>query len=144
MEKVEHMTDTTSFKRFNPRKRRSQRILTVTLPNGDQLQCRRIDMALMVMQGLVPMPLLQSVEKLINTGAASNPAAIALDLEDEHKKSLVDMMRRNASTVAVDPKISMTETGDPDVIFVEDLDFDELMAIWMQTSVTPAPEVAAS
>jgi len=134
------MTD--ELKPTNPRNRKSKNFLHRVSPEL-VVRIRRMTMTTMVMEGLIPMKLLQAAQKFeqltdaVNKGIATdgtNGGAAALaDFDGTITKESLDFLRHYASVVVVEPKIVMEDDGNPDHLPVTELEAEELMGIFYAT-----------
>jgi hypothetical protein len=114
------------------------------MPDGSTILCRRKDMVTLVLEGGLPMPMLQAAQKMIDMPEAT-PFQRVEALGGDNGRSLMDVLRNHACDVALDPKITHTDTGDPNALPVGMLSTTELLAIWTETAVIPVvgPDAAA-
>lgn len=122
--------------RLNVRARRATTDVEVTLPDGSTMLCRRRDMVTLVLEGGLPMSMLQAAQKMIELPDAT-PEERVKALGGENGRLLIDVLRKHAVEVALDPKVTAGETSDPNAMPVEMLSVSELMAIWTATALIP-------
>lgn len=126
---------------LDPAARRRANSLTISIGNGQCVKARRLDMTTLVFEGLVPMPLLAAVQRMIAM-PDSSPIEQFQAMGEADKTAMLDMLRRHAIAAVTVPKLSMTDTGDPTVLPVTDLTLTELMAIWEGSSLDAPMEPA--
>lgn len=131
------------LKLLNPREVRRANEIKVDIGDGMYVRARRDDVTAMVFDGRVPMPILTAVQKLIEMPHSTS--AERVKALGDAGKTLIEVVREHAVRVVIEPKLSLTETGDLDVLPVDYLNVNQLMAIWTETAVTPniGPERAA-
>lgn len=141
------MADEPVSTRLDPRKARKDSEITIDFGDGTTVLARKLDMTTMVLEGLIPMPLLMAMEKLVSMKDAS-PAdrvkALLADDEDEQGRSMLQLLRKHAVIAVIDPKVVMQDTGDESLMPVELLTLPQLMKIWTLTAVVPLMEPAAA
>lgn len=129
--------------RLNAQERRESREVEVDLGDGTTVLCERIDMPTLVFTGKIPLTMLSSVQAMLKggaavvnqeTGEAHVDPELAMKILGEDRSQMLDVLREHAAAVAIDPKISITDTDDPNVVLARHLGFSELMAIWNETS----------
>jgi len=123
------------LKLLNARALRRENEIEVDLGDGTMVKARKMDMTLLVFEGLVPMPMLSAVQRMFDDPDAT-PTEQVEKLGDQGKP-MVDLLRRHASIVTIQPKISVEDTNDPDTIPASYLNIQQLMAIWTATAVVP-------
>lgn len=129
----------------SPKHRRSNRMVSVALSDGTYVQAKRLDATTMVFEGLVPMPLLSAVQKMLDLGINAGSAVDQLSSMDEASRlGLVDLLRRHAIRAVVNPVVTETDDGQDDHLFVGDLTLNELMDIWNATAMVPMIDPAAA
>lgn len=121
---------------LNARKARDESEVTVDLGNGTAVRARKEDMTLLVFDGRVPLPLLAAVQRMIDMPGATDVERLEA-LGTEHGGNLVKLLQEHACAVVMQPKITMTDTGDPDTLPVHYFNTPQLMAIWSATAVVP-------
>lgn len=123
------------LKLLDPRAVRGASEVEVDLGDGTMVMARRQDMTMMVFEGRVPMPMLNAVQRMVEMPNATPQERVAT-LGSEGR-NLVELLRSHAVAVVTKPKMVLVDTGDPDVIPVEFLNIQQLMAIWNATAVVP-------
>jgi hypothetical protein len=131
------MTETTTLKILNPRTVRAEVETTVDLGDGTAVKARKEDMATLVFEGRVPMPLLTAVQKMIEMPEGTTDEEKMAALGPDQIGALLVVLRTHALRVVLAPKLTEDDTGDPDTLPVSYLTSAQLMAIWSQTAVVP-------
>jgi hypothetical protein len=120
---------------LNPREVRRDSEIEVDLGDGTMVKARKMDMTLLVFEGQISMTMLTAVQKMVELPDAS-PVERVEALGGEGR-SMVDLLRKHASIVTIQPRITLEESADPNVIPASYLNLQQLMAIWNATAVTP-------
>ena len=125
--------------RINPAEWRKSKTVEVELPGGTVL-CRKDDLTQLVLDGKVPMPMLQAVQKMV---AMPNATAMQrVQALDGYGQDLTETLRDHAVRVAIDPPIARGVVEG--ALQVELMDLKELMVIWVNTAIVPPMGAAAS
>jgi DNA-binding FrmR family transcriptional regulator len=125
-------------KPLNPRARRANMYLTIDIGNGETVKARRLSLDLMMFSGLLPLPLLAAVQRMMaNPVAEKNPLAQLLAVSDEQKEAMLVMLRKHAVAAVVEPVVTATDDGNPDHLPVDLLSIEALTKIWQETSIIP-------
>ena len=107
----------------------------VDIGGGKYVICQVFDMPTMVLEGLVPMPLLEAVQKMLNT--PGTPEDQVMSLPDEHKSTFLNTLRKHACAACLKPIVTEVDTRQPGSIPVTMLTLEQLMAIYIATSIEP-------
>jgi hypothetical protein len=121
---------------LSARKAREERDVIVDLEDGTYVRARREDMALLMFEGRIPMPMLVAVQRMIEMPHASAMERV-LSLGEDNSRTLLDVLRRHVCNVVLEPFLVMTDDGDPDHLPVDYFDIPKLMLIWNATAVLP-------
>ena len=136
---MDETTDTTTeapkLKLLNPREVRADSEIDVDLGDGTMVKARKMDMTLLVFEGQVSMTMLLAVQRMIEMPDATPLERVAA--LGKEGRSMVEMLRKHASIVTVQPRVSMEDSADPNVIPATYLTLPQLMAIWNSTAITP-------
>lgn len=132
---MEATSETPKLRLLNPREVRRDSEIEVDLGDGTMVRARKLDMTLLVFEGQLSMTMLVAVQRMVDMPDAS-PVDRVNALGGEGK-SMVELLRKHASVVCVQPKIVLEETADPNVIPASYLNIQQLMAIWNATAVVP-------
>lgn len=108
----------------------------VTIDDDAFILCRKEDLAVLVFEGRLPMPMLAAVQKMIEMPNAS-PAERVEALGKENGRVLVEVLREHVCRVALKPKIVMEDDGNEQHLPVTLFDTQTLMRIWTATAVVP-------
>lgn len=99
------------------------------------IRLRKVKMTTLVLNNLIPFPLLKAAQEYqsIQEGKTQpQRAEMAQDLM-ESKPEMLDgwnaFLRHYASVVAVEPQISLTKPENPEILWADEVDGDELLAI---------------
>lgn len=146
--------DTPKRPRVNPKARRERLFVEIPLDDGTMLTAKRLDMMTIVIEGLLPMPLLKAVQAIKQMGPEERARAAAgeldfgdktiKDLAESDKRAMRDLMRRHAMLAVVDPGLVETDDGDDNHLPVDLLTSQELLRIWQETTIIPVMEPAAA
>lgn len=108
---------------------------------------RRADMQTLIMEGLVPLNLLDASERFQKLGDKIQTGEDPMkETKPEDMADMVEFMRRYAIAMVVSPKLTLEDDGREDSVPVSMLTADELMAIFNATppgEETEAPKVTA-
>lgn len=121
---------------LNPREMRRTHTIDIDLGDDTFVRAKKADMTLLMLEGKLPMPLLLAVQQMIslpNTTVEERIAALGSGDAD----AFVDLLRHHAVAVVIEPRLSLDETPDPDVLPVGYLQTTQLMTIWNETAVIP-------
>jgi hypothetical protein len=127
---------------LNPAAIRSAQLIDVDFGDGTGVKARRADMAMLVFEGIVPTPLMNAAQQLVNNHGL--PVAERLDDEEIDRDKMIEVLRRHAVAVVVEPVIVAVDDGDATHLPVTLLTLPQLLAIWNQTAATPRLEPAAA
>jgi hypothetical protein len=130
------MSDSQQLQTLDPRELRNQSTVTVDIGGGRCVVAQRLDMTSMVFEGLVPMPLLTAVQRMISM-PEEDPIARLASMEATDKQSMLEMLRKHACRAVINPVVTPTDDGDQNHLPVSLLAVDILMKIWNATAVEP-------
>ena len=100
------------------------------------VQLRRVDMQTLLMEGLLPLTLLDAAERFEKLGERfekdkdKSSSEIMQGSDPDDMKRMMDFIRHYACVVVVDPKLTLVDDGDENSVPVDSLSSDELLAIW--------------
>lgn len=120
---------------MDPRARREASIVWVTLDDGTSVMARRQDMTSMLFEGMLPMPMLAAIQKIV--GGKGDMADKIMDSKDSDREIVVATLRKHACVVVIQPKVTEEDDGNPEHLPVVLLTVDELMRIWAATAMKP-------
>jgi hypothetical protein len=131
------MSDEPTTRRLlNPQEIRAATIIDVDLGDGTIVRARRLDLEMSVFEGVMPTPLMNAAQKLVQTHG--RPANERLDdLDETEKQEVLATLRRHAVAVVLEPIIVAVDDQNPDHLPVDLLRFPQLLAIWNATTITP-------
>ncbi len=131
---------------LDPAQLREESEVRIDIGGGRYVMGRKLDMTAMLFEGLVPMPLLTAVQKMVEMRHATPAERVAALTEDGQGHSMLELLRRHACAAVVKPRIVMQDTGDRNTLPADRLHFGQLMAIWQVTAVVPmmSPSAAAT
>lgn len=132
--------DTGELLLLDPAQMRAAQELKVDIGGGRFVLARKLDMTAMVFEGLLPMPLLAAVQRMIDSPDLDPLERVAAMTADDSAKSMLNLLRRHAIVAVTSPKLVEIDTGDPTTLPVTMLALDQLMAIWTATAVVPMAE----
>lgn len=138
-------TDFSSPAIIDPREARRSSVVIVDLGTGRAVRARRLDMASMLFEGLVPMPLLTAAQKLVDRKKRGGSAVDQWGELDEMDKAGVKLMlQKHACASVIDPVVVEVDDGNEAHLPVEMLTLMELSAIFNATAILPtvAPATA--
>jgi hypothetical protein len=127
---------------LNPATIREQQLVDVDFGDGSGVRARKADMARLVFDGIVPTPLMNAAQALVNNHGL--PPDERLDDEAIDKEQMLAVLRKYAIAVVVEPVITTEDDGVATHLPVKLLTLPQLMAIWNQTAVTPRLDPAAA
>jgi hypothetical protein len=123
---------------LDPRTFRKNRIIDINIGDGYIVKAKKLDLTTMMFEGLLPMPVLTAVQRLITAGGDEmSPAERVKFLEDNDRKAMLELLRRHACTAVIMPVLTMTDDGNPDHLVVDMLSIEALTEIFTQTTLLP-------
>jgi hypothetical protein len=125
---------------LNARDRREQAIVTVDLGDGTAVRARRLDLTHCIFEGILPTPLMNAAQKLIQNHG--RPELARLDDLGIDKQEMLATLRQHALRVVLSPPLVEIDDFNPDTLPVALLTLPELLAIWNQTTVLPKVSAA--
>jgi hypothetical protein len=132
------MTNEHDVKMLDPKARRKDSSFLVMLPSGSAVRCKRVDIQIAILEGVVPMPLLSSMSAMVGQRKelAQDPMRV-LSMPDRERKAMLEVLRRYAVHAVVEPQLSLLpEDQAPDgTMSVDLLHMNELVAIWAAVPV---------
>jgi hypothetical protein len=137
--------DTPTRELLNPRKLRQTAIIDVALSEGRYVKARKLDLSVMLFEGLLPMSMLGAAQKFTQRTASADPLGQLTNIEDTDRAAFMTVLRKHATVAVVEPKLVLVDDGNPDHLPVELLTLTDLMAIWTATAISPVldPDAAA-
>jgi hypothetical protein len=105
----------------------------VEIRPGKTVLIERRDLITMFLEGLLPMELLTAMQRLLDQAPTfmENPAALA-SVPGEDRAAVVEMLRRFACLVVIDPVLVFEPDDEPNHLPVSKLTSKELLAIWTE------------
>jgi hypothetical protein len=129
--------------RLDPRKARENAVVTVTLSTGAFVTAKRIDMTDMLLEGLLPMPILSAAQKLITMKTESFEARMEA-MKEIGQSDVRETLRKHAALACIDPIVCHPDDGNPDHMPADLINVMDLMLIWKATAVVPMIDPAAA
>lgn len=124
---------------FRQRFPRRGRTITIPVPDTDlTIECRRPDLAQMVISGFMQWPALQRVREIVSEQSESLGADVIdnrpLPTIVDHAKAVGEMLDQWVCIAAVSPRVVLTEAEQvDDAVCVLDLPYDVRLAIFNAT-----------
>lgn len=118
----------------------------VDIEDGFAVRVRRLDMVQAYMQNLIPMPLMQALDRLrVHSKRLEEDPTQILSVPQQDKEQTIELLQRYACACVVDPIFTMTDDGDPAHCPITMLTSDQLLKIWQSgPKIVPRPEVSAA
>lgn len=126
---------------------RKARTYTIEV-DGMPFVLRRIDLATMFMEGMIPMPLMSAVDRLeaIRKRAMEEGPGVFAEINESDRKAMDELLRRCAAAVCQEPKV-VWENPSETQLSVHELTTTQLVVIWKavlkQTGVKITPDADA-
>lgn len=129
---------------LNPAEFRNRAILTVDIGGGRCVRAKRLDMSALVFEGLVPMPMLAAVQRMIAMPGEDAVTKLA-SLDDSDKQGMLTMLRKHVVRSVIEPVLTLEDDGNSNHLPVDLLPIETLLRIWNATAIEQlvAPAEAA-
>lgn len=125
---------------LDPAAFRARQLFDVEIEPGTIVRVRKLDMITMVMENVLPMPMLKAMTDLMamREEIRADPSKF-LEIPETTKAATVELLRRYACAAVVSPVVVSEDDNHPQHLPVALLSMEQLMAIWSATP--PGSEV---
>lgn len=122
---------------LDARQARANSTVRVLIAPGQYVLARKMDMASMLFEGEMPLPILASVQRLQQMKEMSKEDRLRAMVDPENTEVL-ELMRRHAAAVVIEPKVCWPDDGVEDHMPANLLTLPQLMKIWTETALVPS------
>lgn len=128
---------------LDPRAARQNATVQIQIALDTYVVARRIDMTSMIFEGLMPMPLLNAVQKMKEMKDMPAELRVAA-MTDPENPDILDMLRRHAAAVVIEPKVVWPDDSDEAHMPANLLTLPQLLKIWNETALVPSVTPSAA